>query len=264
MAGRSCMTEDVSYEVLLFRAAQRSSSGEHRFICVSVFFPDIFPISLCSRSRYAMDLPKVVSLRSGIDGATMTTAPKRTRSSQSNSDSYLIDQCLKGKESAWSDLIDKYKNLIFSIPIRYGFSEEDSADIFQCVCTDLLGEMPRLREPKALPAWLIQVARNKCFHRKQLLQRSKVQEIDDLDPPAESLKEPENLIAQLQQDQLVRQALCELSPQCRQLVQMLFLEDPPRPYEEVAKELKLATGSIGFTRRSCLHKLRERLEILGY
>jgi RNA polymerase sigma factor (sigma-70 family) len=213
-----------------------------------------------------MELAGVVSLGSGIgiDGTTMTTAPKRARNIQRNSDDYLIGECLKGKESAWSGLIDKYKNLIFSIPIRFGFSEEDSADIFQLVCTDLLAELPRLREPKALPAWLIQVARNKCFHRKQALQRNPVQEIDDLDPPAASIKEPENLIAQLQQEQLVREALSELSPQCRQLVQMLFFENPPRPYEEVAKELKLATGSIGFTRRSCLQKLRERLEMLGY
>lgn len=196
----------------------------------------------------------------------MTTAPKRAKSkaAQQNSDSYLIEECLKGKESAWSDLIDKYKNLIFSIPIRYGFSEEDSADIFQAVCMDLLAELPRVREPKALPAWLIQVSRNKCFHRKQMLQRNRVQEIDDFDPPAASVKEPENLIAQVQQEQLVREVLSELSPQCRQLVQMLFFEDPPRPYEQVAKQLKLAPGSIGFTRRNCLDKLRERLETLGY
>jgi RNA polymerase sigma factor (sigma-70 family) len=196
----------------------------------------------------------------------MTTAPGRvkTKSVQRLSDSQLIEQCLKGKESAWAELIDRYKNLIFSIPIRYGFSEEDAADVFQAVCMDLLADLSRLREPKALPSWLIQVARNKCFHRKQLLQRHTVQGIDDVDPPAASIGEPENLAAHAQQEQLLREALSELPPQCRRLVQMLFFEIPPRPYEDVAKELKLAQGSIGFTRRSCLDKLRERLETLGY
>jgi RNA polymerase sigma factor (sigma-70 family) len=196
----------------------------------------------------------------------MTTAPRRakTKSAQQLSDANLIKQCLEGKESAWADLIDRYKNLIFSIPIRYGFSEEDSADIFQAVCMDMLAELSRLREPKALPSWLIQVARNKCFHRKQLLQRHPVQEIDDVDPPAASMGEPENLAAHAQQEQLLREALSELPPQCQRLVRMLFFEIPPRPYEDVAKELKLAQGSIGFTRRSCLDKLRERLETLGY
>jgi len=195
----------------------------------------------------------------------MTSAPKKAkaRGASRHTDSYLIEQCLKGKDSAWTDLIDRYKNLIFSIPINYGFSQEDSSDIFQAVCMDLLAELSRLREPRALPGWLIQVTRNKCFHRKQALQRNKVQEIDDLDPPA-TLKEPENMMTQVEQEQLLREALSELPTQCQQLVHMLFFEQPPRPYEQVAKELRLAQGSIGFTRRNCLDKLRERLEKLGY
>lgn len=196
----------------------------------------------------------------------MTTAPKRAKAkiAQGHSDSHLIEHCRNGSESAWADLIDRYKNLIFSVPLHYGLPEEDAADIFQAVCVDLLAELPRLREAKALPAWLIQVTRNKCFHRRQALQRHQIQRIDDLDPPAASMEEPENLVSQVQREQLLRDALFELSPQCRMLVQMLFFESPPRPYEEVARELKLAQGSIGFTRRNCLEKLKERLETLGY
>jgi RNA polymerase sigma factor (sigma-70 family) len=195
----------------------------------------------------------------------MSTAPGRAKAkaAQKKSDSYLIEQCLKGNESAWADLIDKYKNLIYSIPINYGFSTDDSADIFQAVCMDLLAELSRLREHQALSGWLIQVTRNKCFHRKQALQRHQIQEINDLDPPA-SIEQPEKIIAQVQQEQLMRDALSELPPRCQQLVQMLFFETPPRPYQEVAKELRLAQGSVGFTRRTCLDKLRERLEKLGY
>jgi len=194
----------------------------------------------------------------------MTPAPGKARSRPEHrpSDAYLIEQCLKGKESAWMALIDKYKNLIFSIPIHYGFSQEDSADIFQSVCMDLLAELPRLREPKALAGWLIQVARNKCFHRKESLGRSKVQEIGDLDPPA-PFSEPENLLAQAEQEQFLREAMDELPAQCRELVNMLFFENPPRPYEEIAKELRMARGSVGFMRKNCLDKLRERLESLG-
>jgi RNA polymerase sigma factor (sigma-70 family) len=193
----------------------------------------------------------------------MTTAPGKAKAKTRQSDEYLIRECIKGKEPAWTALIDKYKNLIFSIPIRYGFPEEDSADIFQAVCMDLLAELPRLRDPKALPGWLIQVARNKCFHRKQSLLRHKEQGIDDLDQPAANGGETENLVSQLQQEQFLRGAFADLSPQCQQLIRMLFFENPPRPYDEIAKELGLARGSIGFTRRHCLDKLKERMENLG-
>ncbi len=195
----------------------------------------------------------------------MTTAPGKARSRSTNrfSDSHLVQECLRGSEAAWSALIAKYKNLIFSIPMRFGLSEEDSADIFQSVCMDLLNELPRIREPNALAGWLIQVARNKCFHRKQEQQRHKVQGIDDLDSHT-SLGEPEDLVLQVQQEQILREALSALSPRCQRLVQMLFFEMPARPYLQVAKELDLASGSIGFIRRRCLDKLRQRLEQAGF
>jgi RNA polymerase sigma factor (sigma-70 family) len=195
----------------------------------------------------------------------MTQAPKKAKIGSPNrfSDSRLVQECLNGSEAAWSTLIDKYKNLIFSIPIRYGFSEEDSADIFQAVCVDLLTELSRLREPNALAGWLIQVARNKCFHRKQAQQRHPVEETDDLSSYA-SPDELEGLVVQVEQEQVLREAMMGLSPRCRQLVHMLFFETPVRPYQEVAKELGLASGSIGFIRRRCLDKLRQRLEELGF
>jgi len=45
---------------------------------------------------------------------------------------------------------------------------------------------------------------------------------------------------------------------------MLFFECPPRPYQEIARDLGLATGSIGFIRGRCLEKLRKRLEEMGF
>ncbi len=192
----------------------------------------------------------------------MSAAPGRARANSASkfSDSHLVRECLNGNEAAWSALIGKYKNLIFSIPIRYGFSEEDSADIFQAVCMDLLTELPRIREPNALAGWLIQVARNKCFHRRQAQENHPLQEIDESRP----IKEPEHLVENVEREQALREALLYLSPRCQQLVQMLFFEVPARPYQQVSKELDLAEGSIGFIRRRCLNKLRQRLEQLGF
>ena len=45
---------------------------------------------------------------------------------------------LQWQQEAWSGLIEKYKNLIFSIPIKMGIPRDDAADIFQAVCVELL------------------------------------------------------------------------------------------------------------------------------
>lgn len=44
---------------------------------------------------------------------------------------------------------------------------------------------------------------------------------------------------------------------------MLFFEEPAKPYDDVAKSLGLATGSIGFIRARCLKQMMRALEELG-
>src|SRR5215813_9226014 len=79
----------------------------------------------------------------------------------------LVAACLSGDERAWNLLLDRYKNLIYSIPIRYGAPHQDAADIFQAVCLDLFNELSRLRDTEALQGWLIRVTTNKCYHWKR-------------------------------------------------------------------------------------------------
>jgi len=139
-------------------------------------------------------------------------------------DTRLVRECLDGNEEAWSALIDRYKNLIFSIPIKYGFSTDDATDIFQSVCLDLLSELSKLRDAKALPKWIMQITAHKCFHRKQLQQR-----VELSDPHAELLERSTPSVAmeilrQAEQEQSLRQAMSELPPRCRQLVHMLFFD----------------------------------------
>jgi RNA polymerase sigma factor (sigma-70 family) len=178
-------------------------------------------------------------------------------------DAKLIDQCLRGEEAAWTVLLAKYKNLIFSVPIKYGFSREESADIFQSVCLDLLYELKRLREPRALAGWLIRITYNKCFHQGQLKRRRATEDGQaELAAAAEEI--PENRLHELQREEALRTALRSLNPRCHKLVEMLFFESPARPYDEIAKSLALATGSIGSIRRRCLDELRKTLEEAGF
>ena len=181
------------------------------------------------------------------------------------SDERLVARCRKGDQEAWSALVDKYKNLIYSIPIKLGMYD-DAADIFQAVCVDLLTELPRLREPRALPKWLMQVCYHKCLQQRSSAKR--LAQIEDLnegsfraDKNASPL--PEELLAQLEREQIVRDVMSVLSPRCERMVRMLFFETPPRPYQDIAKELGVATGSIGFIRGRCLVRLRKQLEKMG-
>jgi len=192
----------------------------------------------------------------------VTKNPKKA--SASRDDTRLVKQCLSGDEEAWSSLIEKYKALIYSIPVKYGLPPHEAAEVFQATCVELLTRLPELREPRALPKWLMQVAHHQCYRWKQQQHRTVSRDADSNLPEPTTAAIADSLVQQTQEEQMLREALASLTPQCRRLVELLFLETPPRPYTEVAAELGLALGSIGFTRQKCIERLRRNLDELGF
>jgi RNA polymerase sigma factor (sigma-70 family) len=179
------------------------------------------------------------------------------------SDTELVSACVSGDEQAWGELIDRYSRLIFSIPLRQGLTREEAADVYQAVCLDLVAELPKLRDPQALPAWLIRTTSRKVGKWRRRNERY----VPDEEGIAESAPDqdelPDSLIEHYQQTQALRDGIEALPDRCRAMVRMLFFETPARPYKEVAQALGVATGSIGFLRMKCLDKLRLVVERLG-
>jgi len=181
-------------------------------------------------------------------------------------DARLVRGCLHGSEDAWAALLEKYKNLIFSIPVRQGIPRDDAADIFQRVCLLLLAELPRLRQPEALPMWLIRVTAHECvrWRRQARPYVSREPTETEMTLAHDEPSVPEEMLTRIKEEQMLREAVVALPPRCRQLIHMLFFENPAQPYRQVARSLGLATGSIGFIRGRCLGRLRRQLEKMGF
>lgn len=186
-------------------------------------------------------------------GITAAKAPTRHWS-----DERLVRGCVDGREEAWAALLEKYQNLIYSIPIKHHLPPEEAAEIFQSVCAQLLLELPKLRDPRALPNWLIKVTSHKCFH--WLKQQKRYDPVEEKSAITASKELAENLLIEVEQEQRLREAIATLSPRCAELIRILFYEEPPRAYKDVAESLGIAVGSIGFIRGRCLDKLRAALE----
>ena len=185
------------------------------------------------------------------------TAPK------GQDDRTLVVACLEGDETAWTALVDKYKGLIFSVPLRYGACRDDAADIFQAVCVELFHELPRLRNTDTLRPWLMTVAAHQSYHWKQKQRKKRAHEVEGLETDDLPAVLPPEIAAELEREQLVREAIARLPGRCQEMMRLLFWENPPLPYAEVARRLGLATGSIGFIRGRCLDRLQKALEELG-
>jgi RNA polymerase sigma factor (sigma-70 family) len=171
---------------------------------------------------------------------------------------------LSGNEQAWSTLIGKYKNLIYSIPMKYGASPEDAADIFQSVCLELFSELPRLRKTAALRSWLITVTAHQSFHWKRKVRRRAEDELTPLGEETLGMDPSPDLIEQVEREQMLREAVAQLPARCQEMIRLLFYQQPQVSYRDVAQRLGLATGSIGFIRGRCLKRLQRTLEKAGF
>ncbi len=182
------------------------------------------------------------------------------------SDERLVAECLNGNEEAWAALIDKYKNLIFSILIKYRATQEDAGDLFQAVCLELFSELSNLRKVDSLRSWLITVTVHKAFHWKRKRKRRSEVELDggDQEDDGGSVEAPAELVERVEREQIVRDAVAHLPARCNEMIRLLFYEHPPVPYSELAQRLGLATGSIGFIRGRCLKRLQKLLEDMGF
>ena len=151
---------------------------------------------------------------------------------------------------------------------RVGLDEHAAADVFQTVFARLVAHLPRIADPHRLQAWIVTTAKREALLALRRGQRTvSMTRVDDADDEAaewdiaDDSPLPEDALADLQQQNLVRRALDRLDERCRELLQMLFRDDGDKlPYDEVARRLGMSVGSIGATRSRCLAKLRRLVE----
>src|SRR5262245_45719066 len=83
----------------------------------------------------------------------------------------LITAALDGDQAAWHQLIDRFSPLVMTVMRRYRLSAEDAADVSQTVWLKLVQHIHKLREPRALPGWIVTTARNEAISRCRVRDR---------------------------------------------------------------------------------------------
>jgi RNA polymerase sigma factor (sigma-70 family) len=191
---------------------------------------------------------------------------------QEPSDADLVQRCRAGEQPAWNMLVRRYQRLIYTVPRRAGLSEDQAADVFQVVFSRLFEHLDRLADPTRLQAWLVTTAKRESLRLVE--QSRRIVDLtpaggdpddaggDPLDRFAADTPLPEQLLGDLQQQDRLRRAVVQLDERSRRFVELLFLQDEPLPYSEIAARLGIAEGSIGPTRARCLDKLRTILRKL--
>ncbi len=170
-------------------------------------------------------------------------------------DAALVQRCRDGDEAAWEVLIERYAPLILSIPRRYGLRAALTDDVFADVCLALVKNLGKVRDPKSLPQWIIRTTTRATW---DVAKKAKTKPPEDL-PPLTGAVPPDEFVAALEEEHLVRQALAGISERCRRLLDLLYFAAPTPSYDDVAVAMGMPRGSLGPTRRRCLDRMRTLL-----
>jgi RNA polymerase sigma factor (sigma-70 family) len=170
-------------------------------------------------------------------------------------DAELVARCRAGDETAWSVLVERYSRYVYAIVVQgFRLAEHDAEDVFQDVFLRVYERLGTLRNDEALRPWIAQVTRRLCIDRLTAAARparSGNEPLEELDLPMEES------FVELEEAMDVHEALADLDPPCRELLDRFFVRD--EPYRVIAAALELPMGTVASRISRCLDKLRTRL-----
>jgi RNA polymerase sigma factor (sigma-70 family) len=169
----------------------------------------------------------------------------------------LVPRARGGNDEAWTALVEHFDPLVRAVARGYRLADNDVDDVGQNVWLLLVEHVDRIREPKALPAWLITTARRESL--RLIRQQRRATPVD----PFVDVPEPESAtdddldahLLRLEEARVLQQGLDELPPVQRNLL-LLLSSDLMPSYREISAVLMMPVGSIGPTRARGLARLR--------
>src|SRR5205823_5527865 len=145
----------------------------------------------------------------------LPTDPRQLR------DELLVLRCQLGEPAAFDELMQRWESRLLYYLRRLVPQEADAWDALQRTWLAVFRDVRRLKEPRALRAWLYRVARNQAAShcRNELAHRSRVDDEADPDGIAEFHWTPT-----VDEAERVHVALASLSLPHREVVTLHFLE----------------------------------------
>lgn len=171
------------------------------------------------------------------------------------SDAELVEGVRAGDQQAWTELINRYNGRVWAVARSQGLDRERASDVVQTVWLNLLHGVDHLRDPGAIAAWLVTVARREAIRVDRLSKRVILVEEHSFERRAAITDDLDRGAIRDHDKALIQRAVGHLGERCRELLRLLYSSDE-LSYNEVAATMEMPIGSVGPTRARCLERLR--------
>lgn len=166
----------------------------------------------------------------------------------------LISQVLAGNVREFARLVDKYKNLAYTLAFRVVNNREDAEEVMQDAFVKAYRSLKDFRKESKFSTWLFRIVYNTAVSKKRLKKYDN-QSIDDISVSKEIAmsREPDNEMLE-DRKALLEKAMQKLAEDDRVLITLYYAEECT--VEEINKVTGLSKSNI----KVRLFRARKRLQ----
>ena len=128
-------------------------------IAVELFDPKDLSLSLFNTKYFFLSLVTKGSIESSNERMTI------------NNDQIIINQILEGDTNAFSVLVDRYKDLVFTLAIRMVKNREEAEEVSQDTFIKVYKSLSKFKGNSKFSTWIYKVAYNTCLDRLKKIKR---------------------------------------------------------------------------------------------
>jgi RNA polymerase sigma-70 factor (ECF subfamily) len=170
----------------------------------------------------------------------------------------LIERCRTGDDSAFSELVDRYKNLVYGIVTRMVSDRAQADDLAQEVFLKVHRGLPYFRGEARLSTWIYRIVSNVCTENRSRHSREVPLEDGRDDRPRPERGAADGAFADVELRDRLNKALAQLPDHYRVLVAAHYLEGVQ--YDALAEALGLPIGTVKTHLYRAKRRLRELLD----
>lgn len=171
------------------------------------------------------------------------------------SDNFYIEKIRNKETAAYSFLVDKHKDMVFSIALRILRNREDAEELAQDVFVKAYQSLDTFKGESKFSTWLYRIVYNAAISKT----RKKKIETVDLDYnlvdnySTDEIKEDINRLGYDEQKKIVDQILRELNPEESVMITLFYFKE--NSTEEISEILGMTQSNV----KVKLHRLRKKL-----
>ena len=173
-------------------------------------------------------------------------------------DQIYIDKILQGDTNAFSVLVDRYKDLVFTLALRMMKHREEAEEVAQDTFIKVFGSLNKFKGDSKFSTWIYRVAYNTCLDR--LKKNKRTQNTVTIDEYTEhQVKTIDNAFERLASEErrlAVQHCVEQLPSEDNFLMTLFYFEE--LSLEEIAKVVNLKPNNV----KVKLHRARKKLAII--